>query len=278
MDPVIQPSGPETHALSSARTAVNEENPGTQRLFEHASSLDHQVADQSSKIDPAHTSPPVNITHSNESIPPVAEADSTNGTCPASRAYGDSDGQVTSKEPPGQTEQEGGTSGQPQSTSVRPDASTFNPTDEPPPYSSPEPKMPYNINPPQPSYYPGAPVITCQPGPNQPGFFQAQFIPSVGGYPPYTIYMNGSPLGNEQQPLPKDYMIESMLVTIFCCLMTGLLALRYSYETRVALARGDIMEAEVASQKARRLVVFSLMFGVVVSVVWGIYVVISLCA
>lgn len=38
-----------------------------------------------------------------------------------------------------------------------------------------------------------------------------------------------SPAGHGQ-PLPKDYMVESVLVTIFCCLLTGVIALVYSYE------------------------------------------------
>lgn len=48
-------------------------------------------------------------------------------------------------------------------------------------------------------------------------------------------YMSGPPLGDERLPLPKDYMVESLLVTIFCCLMSGLIALLYSYEVNCPL-------------------------------------------
>lgn len=34
----------------------------------------------------------------------------------------------------------------------------------------------------------------------------------------------------EHRPLPKDYMMESVLVTLFCCLLTGLIAIVYSHE------------------------------------------------
>lgn len=34
----------------------------------------------------------------------------------------------------------------------------------------------------------------------------------------------------EHRPLPKDYMMESVLVTLFCCLLTGLVAIVYSHE------------------------------------------------
>lgn len=42
--------------------------------------------------------------------------------------------------------------------------------------------------------------------------------------------MNGLPLEEEQPSLPRDYVVESLLVTIFCCLLSGLIALMYSYE------------------------------------------------
>ncbi|XP_066499387.1 proline rich transmembrane protein 1B [Hoplias malabaricus] len=152
-----------------------------------------------------------------------------------------------------------------------------NPHDDPPPYSPPDPKLAYLIYAPPLPHYPTQQVIACQPGANPPAFYQPSFLPS-STYPSYAIYMNGSPLGEDQPPLPKDYLVESLLVTIFCCLMSGLVALMYAYETRAALARGDIQEGERASQKARLLVMFSLIFGVIVFVGWIIYVVIAICA
>ncbi|XP_015352897.2 proline rich transmembrane protein 1B [Marmota marmota marmota] len=80
----------------------------------------------------------------------------------------------------------------------------------------------------------------------------------------------------EHRPLPKDYMMESVLVTLFCCLLTGLIAIVYSHETRAALGRGDLVQAEETSRKARSLVLFSLLFGVFVSTSWVIYVVVAL--
>lgn len=34
----------------------------------------------------------------------------------------------------------------------------------------------------------------------------------------------------EHRTLPKDFMMESVLVTLFCCLLTGLIAIVYSHE------------------------------------------------
>ncbi|MXQ94857.1 hypothetical protein E5288_WYG008235 [Bos mutus] len=47
-------------------------------------------------------------------------------------------------------------------------------------------------------------------------------------------------------------------------------------QTRAALARGDLAQAQEASRKARSLVLFSLLFGVFVSTSWVIYVVVAL--
>nr|XP_031533076.1 proline rich transmembrane protein 1B [Vicugna pacos] len=85
-----------------------------------------------------------------------------------------------------------------------------------------------------------------------------------------------APATAEHRPLPKDYMMESVLVTLFCCLLTGLIAIVYSHETRAALRRGNLAQAEDASRKARSLVLFSLLFGVFVSTSWVIYVVVAL--
>lgn len=78
-----------------------------------------------------------------------------------------------------------------------------------------------------------------------------------------------------QQP-PKDYVVESVLVTVFCCLLTGLAALLYSHETRAALSRGDVAQAQAASKKAQSLVLLSLVLGLFVSFSWVVYVLVAL--
>ncbi|KAM9067608.1 proline rich transmembrane protein 1B [Sarcophilus harrisii] len=178
---------------------------------------------------------------------------------------------------------------------------------EPPPYSPPDPKAVHVLYPPFPSgfsgqmpllyppgpppqpLYPPAPAATplypagpsptplYPPAPSPPPLFPASSLPS--GAFPYTIYnnpMNGVAAGPDRRPLPKDYMVESVLVTLFCCLITGVIAIVYSHETRAALSRGDLAQAEQASKKARSLVLFSLLFGVFVSTSWVIYVIVAL--
>ncbi|KAM9206913.1 proline rich transmembrane protein 1B isoform 1-T1 [Dugong dugon] len=167
---------------------------------------------------------------------------------------------------------------------------------EPPPYAPPDPKAVHLLYPP----FPQVPVL-FQPGPSPQALYSpppaATPLYSAGSSPPLPLFspsaaggggtfpfpMYNSPVAGmpapatvEHRPLPKDYMMESVLVTLFCCLLTGLIAIVYSHETRAALSRGDLAQAEEASRKARSLVLFSLLFGVFVSTSWVIYVVVAL--
>ncbi|XP_037653389.1 proline rich transmembrane protein 1B [Choloepus didactylus] len=176
---------------------------------------------------------------------------------------------------------------------------------EPPPYAPPDPKAVHLLYPPYPQvpvlYQPGPspqalyppppaatslypagpspPPLYAQGAPPQPLFSQ----PAAGGGGAFPFAVYNSPVASvpapatvEHRPLPKDFMMESVLVTLFCCLLTGLIAIVYSHETRAALRRGDLAQAEEASRKARSLVLFSLLFGVFVSTSWVVYVVVAL--
>ncbi|XP_074779932.1 proline rich transmembrane protein 1B [Athene noctua] len=145
---------------------------------------------------------------------------------------------------------------------------------DPPPYSPPDPKSAHLLYPPFPAGFSQPVPVVYQPGP---GPFPPQGIPPAPL--PYTTY-DGQPSagpspGRGQRP-PKDYMVESVLVTVFCCLLTGVIALVYSHETRAALSRGDVAQANVASKKAQSLVLFSLLFGLFASISWVIYVLVTL--
>ncbi|XP_016046858.1 proline rich transmembrane protein 1B [Erinaceus europaeus] len=147
---------------------------------------------------------------------------------------------------------------------------------EPPPYAPPDPKAVHLLYPP----FPQAPIL-FQPGPATLYPPPAPLYPAPSPPPvfaPFPVYNSpvAAPAAVEHRPLPKDYMMESVLVTLFCCLLSGLIAVVYSHETRAALSRGDLAQAEEASHKARWLVLFSLLFGVFVSTSWVIYVVVAL--
>ncbi|XP_036041548.1 proline rich transmembrane protein 1B [Onychomys torridus] len=153
---------------------------------------------------------------------------------------------------------------------------------EPPPYAPPDPKAVTLLYPPFPQmpvlFQPAPGPAALYPPPPGPLFPPAAAAGASFSFPAYGSPMAGgpAPMQVEHRPLPKDFMMESVLVTLFCCLLTGLIAIVYSHETRAALGRGDLAQAEEASRKARSLVLFSLLFGVFVSTSWVIYVVVAL--
>uniref|UniRef100_A0A8C6QWU1 Proline rich transmembrane protein 1B n=1 Tax=Nannospalax galili TaxID=1026970 RepID=A0A8C6QWU1_NANGA len=152
---------------------------------------------------------------------------------------------------------------------------------EPPPYAPPDPKAVALLYPPFPQvpvlFQPAASTAALYPPPGQ-LFGQPSASGAAFPFPAYGSPVAGGPVPTpvEHRPLPKDFMMESVLVTLFCCLLTGLIAIVYSHETRAALGRGHLAQAEEASRKARSLVLFSLLFGVFVSTSWVIYVVVAL--
>ncbi|XP_032904798.1 proline rich transmembrane protein 1B [Amblyraja radiata] len=146
---------------------------------------------------------------------------------------------------------------------------------EPPPYSPPDPKTFHLLYPSFGTPFTRQLPVVYQPGAQDQVFYQNQ--QALPGPYPYSIYNYPLPgSAQEQRRSPKDYMVESVLVTVFCCLLSGILAIIFSHETRMAIHRGDHVHAESTSKKARTLVLFSLLFGVFVSIGWVIYVVVAL--
>ncbi|XP_037347331.1 proline rich transmembrane protein 1B [Talpa occidentalis] len=152
---------------------------------------------------------------------------------------------------------------------------------EPPPYTPPDPKamhMLYPPFPPAPLLFQPAPAPQALYPPPAPLYPTATPQPLFAPFPMYNSPVGGAPAPTpaEHRPLPRDYMVESVLVTLFCCLPSGLIAVVYAHETRAALSRGALAQAEEASRKARSLVFFSLLFGVFVSTSWVVYVLVAL--
>ena len=81
-----------------------------------------------------------------------------------------------------------------------------------------------------------------------------------GGGPAYAPY--GVP-GGYPQHIP-NYLIPSILVTIFCCLPLGIVAIIFAAQVNGKVAAGDIAGAQSSSRTARTLVIISVVAGVVV--------------
>lgn len=72
---------------------------------------------------------------------------------------------------------------------------------------------------------------------------------------------------------PKTYMTESVLATIFCCFPVGIFGIINANKVESFYRKEQYKKAFVASQKARKLFIASLVTGIVVGlsmIIWGI--------
>ena len=81
-----------------------------------------------------------------------------------------------------------------------------------------------------------------------------------GGGPAYVPY--GVP-GGYPQHIP-NYLVQVILVTIFCCLPLGIVAIIFAAQVNGKVAAGDIAGAQSSSRTARTLVIVPVVVGAVV--------------
>lgn len=75
---------------------------------------------------------------------------------------------------------------------------------------------------------------------------------------------------NANQIPPKTWLVESILVTIFCCQILGIISIIYAAGVESKFYRGDVVGAENASRTAKTLVIVSVAFGAITIVALGI--------
>ena len=61
---------------------------------------------------------------------------------------------------------------------------------------------------------------------------------------------------------PKDYLVESILVTLFCCMVFGILGIVYSVQANSAFSSGNIVAANEFSTKAKQWVTYGFWCGI----------------
>lgn len=74
---------------------------------------------------------------------------------------------------------------------------------------------------------------------------------------------------------PKNYMVESILVTIFCCLPFGIVGIINAANVNSRFTSGDVEGAQKASQEARKWMRIGFIIGLVVAVLYGIMMVLG---
>jgi interferon-induced transmembrane protein len=84
--------------------------------------------------------------------------------------------------------------------------------------------------------------------------------PPPPGYPP-------------QQPAgqaPNNYLVWSILVTLFCCIPFGIVAIVKSSQVNGLWAQGRYAEAQASADSAKKWVIWSAVIGIVVGIIYGI--------
>lgn len=85
--------------------------------------------------------------------------------------------------------------------------------------------------------------------------------PPPPGYPPQQ-----PPAGQQ----PDNYLVWSILVTLFCCLPLGIVAIVKSTQVNGLWAQGRYAEAQASADAAKKFVIWSAVAGVIVFVIYGI--------
>ncbi|XP_010571132.1 PREDICTED: proline-rich transmembrane protein 1, partial [Haliaeetus leucocephalus] len=88
----------------------------------------------------------------------------------------------------------------------------------------------------------------------------------------------GVPGGLEGRRAPHDYLPIAVLTTLCCFWPTGVVAIVKAVQVRTAVARGDIVSAEIASREARNFSFISLAVGIAAIVLCTILTVVIIIA
>lgn len=74
----------------------------------------------------------------------------------------------------------------------------------------------------------------------------------------------GAPAG---EPIP-NYLVQSIIVTLCCCLPLGVVAIIFAAQVNSKLAAGDLAGARDASAKAKMFCWIAFGLGIVATVIW----------
>ncbi|MBM4402878.1 MAG: protein kinase [Candidatus Cloacimonetes bacterium] len=98
---------------------------------------------------------------------------------------------------------------------------------------------------------------------NQGGQLPYQGPQGAGGYQsgPY------QPGPSIDRPPFKSFMTEAILVTIFCCLIGGIMSIVYASQANSHLAAGNMDQARISAGKAKQWVTVSFWIGLVVGII-----------
>ena len=78
-----------------------------------------------------------------------------------------------------------------------------------------------------------------------------------------------------KKKMPEDYLVWSILTTVFCCQPLGIVAIVYSAKVESRFLGGDYDGAQEASGKAKKFLTISAILG---AVFWFLYICVLILA
>ena len=110
---------------------------------------------------------------------------------------------------------------------------------------------------------PEAPDQPQSPTPQQPTPFQQQHTPFQQQHPPFQQqHRVEDAVRNHTNSMPPTYLVWSIVMTILCCTIPGIVAIIYSAQVSSKFYQGDIQGAQRASQRAEIWIIVSFVVGV----------------
>jgi hypothetical protein len=93
---------------------------------------------------------------------------------------------------------------------------------------------------------------------------------------PYTS-PGGAATSGHWQDVP-NYLVQAILCTLFCCLPFGIVSIVYAAQVNGKLAAGDYHGAKAASDSARMWCWIAFWLGLIPTVLWFLFVILSAAA
>jgi predicted secreted protein len=137
----------------------------------------------------------------------------------------------------------------------------------PPSYGAPPPP-PYGQQPPPPPSYGSQPPPPPSYGSQPPPPYSQ---PPQGGYPQGGGYGQMPGASAPASPPPANYLVWSILTTLFCCLPLGIASIVFAAQVNGKWAAGDVVGAQDSSHKAKQFAMWAAIAGVVVIVLYLIF-------
>lgn len=113
--------------------------------------------------------------------------------------------------------------------------------------------------------------------PQTPGPEMAQptVPPQAPAYNAAPAYGNPQPQAPNTQVVPPNYLVWSILVTLFCCIPGGVVAIVYSTQVSSRFLQGDYEGANASSRNARKWAIISAVAGAVIGIIYAIIIAVT---